>query len=254
MPMNWEKELQASPSGYNWTLKSLTNNEIYGVVMFFQIPWDGNWQGKLSYSGTLPPGCQLLSGGYGGIDDMFYKLRIVGTPPYGATGSCRIILTDTRTDLPGSPTYVYTSQEYDWIVLGASPFTISYPSPYSNTATPPSAGFDWRIENNVAVSIPATITNGTPFYLCSLFSGSLPPGCTIVTGSGLIQDFLPILGPSSSGSCVIQCVDSLSEEAYTVTYNWQYIGEEGDIWASPTFFVSPDDGGGFESINLVFES
>jgi hypothetical protein len=133
-------------------------------------------------------------------------------------------------------------------------FSIKYPRPYSNTATPPSAGFDWRIETGSAVSIAATIEDGVAPYVCSVLSGSLPPGCTLAAGTGLITDTIPILGPSSSGSCVIKCVDAESDEAVTARYNWQYIGEDGDIWSSPTFFVSPDDGGGFEPLNLIFGS
>ncbi len=186
-------------------------------------------------SGSIPtgmtvnlPGSPALQSGTSGVNGIGrYNINITGTPTANQTGSVRFKITCVNNSI----TKIYKSKAFTWIVGTGSPvtFTIEYPSPFTNTMTPPSSGFDWRIDGATAVltpySIPATVTGGTGPFTFSLLSGTLPPYASLNTSTGAISTTgINPLDPSITGSCVIRVVDSLSAQADSITYDWQYIG------------------------------
>jgi len=63
------------------------------------------------------------------------------------------------------------------------PLIVTYQTPYSNDASPPTAGFDCRLVDGNA-TITQTTENGTPPYTYSAVN--LPPGCSIDVNTGVI--------------------------------------------------------------------
>ncbi len=117
------------------------------------------------------------------------------------------------------------SETYTWIVVHSEQVVfVYYPTPYSNSVTEPDAGFDWRIEESLAVDITPTIYGGESPFVFSVESGSLPPGVLLDSTTGQLYTVTPATGSSSTGSVVIKIVDDESSEALTVEYHWQFVG------------------------------
>lgn len=176
-------------------------------------------------SGSIPTGMSInlpsvpISGRY--------PINITGTPTEDEDGEVQFKITIENNSI----TSVYKSRTFSWIVGDGSPvtFTLEYPSPFTNTATPPGTGFDWRIDGTTAVltnySITATVTGGTSPFAFSLHSGTLPPNALLNASTGAIYTTgINTLEPSETGSCVIKVVDDVADEAFSITYNWEYIG------------------------------
>lgn len=105
-----------------------------------------------------------------------------------------------------------------WLVY--EPLNIVYPSPFTNDATAPATNVDWRLVDGGATITP-TITGGKETYTVTVQSGSLPPGCTIDSVTGVIT-----LAPAHTqasyevGEVTIRVADMVSEE-YDATYFWE---------------------------------
>lgn len=176
---------------------------------------------------NLPGSPALLAGTSGVYGDGRYNINITGTPTEDEDGEVQFKITIENNSI----TKVYKSRTFSWIVGTGTPvtFTLEYPSPFTNTATPPGAGFDWRIDGTTAVltnySITATVTGGTSPFTFSLHSGTLPPNALLNASTGAIYTTgINTLEPSETGSCVIKVVDDVADEAFSITYNWEYIG------------------------------
>ena len=105
-----------------------------------------------------------------------------------------------------------------WLVW--EPLNIVYPSPFTNDATAPATNIDWRLVDGGATITP-TIAGGKEPYSVTVQSGSLPPGCTINSVTGVIT-----LAPAHTqasydvGEVTIRVTDMVSEE-HDATYFWE---------------------------------
>lgn len=185
-------------------------------------------------SGSLPTGMSVSSN----LGGTHAELVLNGTPTEDEDGTVQFRIRSSifKYDGTGSSSGTmeqldYVSKVYTWIVGDGSAitFTIEYPTPWSNTMTPPDSGFDWRIDGTTAVgtpyTIPATTTGGvTPIGLYS-YTGTLPPNALFDTASGAVYTVgLSPLSPNATGSLYVERTDAASNVATSATYNWQYIG------------------------------
>jgi len=99
-----------------------------------------------------------------------------------------------------------------WLVY--EPLNIVYPSPFTNDATAPATNVDWRLVDGGATITP-TINGGKETYSVAVQAGSLPPGCTIDSATGVI---------TLSGSHT-QAAYDVGEVTIRVT---DFVGEEHD--------------------------
>jgi hypothetical protein len=238
LPEYFESE-QTIEATFNWALKKDTAATINGIAAMiahnFGTPsaTTGTAYGTDSVtavvsiaSGSLPtgmtsnlPASPALSPGTSGFySDGKVPIVISGTPTANSTGSVTFEVDINN----GGINQTYISRTYTWKV-GTGSFTITYPSPYSTSMTPPSGANDWRIEDGSSPSIICTTTGGTGPYTYSVHSGTLPTGCTINASTGEIYAVLPVTGFATTGSVVIKCVDSLSAEAFSPTYDWEFV-------------------------------
>jgi len=165
--------------------------------------------------GDLPPGASLNA--TSGL------IEATSPPNYiSKTGTCQIKVTDDTAAEVASPVYT-------WQYFGLDDLLITYPSPWSNTATPPSGANNWRIDGSTGVltpySIDPTVTGGQTPYTFSLESGSLPPYANLNTATGAIYTTgITPLDSTTSGSCVIRVTDDNGETAVSGSNAWEYIG------------------------------
>ena len=118
----------------------------------------------------------------------------------------------------------YYNQNFDvsdirlWLVW--EPLSIAYPSPFTNDATAPATNIDWRLVDGSATITP-TINGGKETYTVSVQAGSLPPGCTINSSTGVIT-----LNPSHTqatyevGEVTIRVTDFVGE-VHDAIYFWE---------------------------------
>lgn len=105
-----------------------------------------------------------------------------------------------------------------WLVY--EPLNIVYPSPFTNDATAPATNIDWRLVDGSATITP-TINGGKETYTVSVQAGSLPPGCTIDSSTGVIT-----LNPSHTqatyevGEVTIRVTDFVGE-VHDAIYFWE---------------------------------
>jgi hypothetical protein len=195
--------------GYDWRFEHGEDISLAATVDAGTAPYTFSLE-----NGDLPPGCSLNAS----------TGLISATSPASypsENGNTQIKVTDDTAATA-------LSINFQWQYFGVD-FEIEYPSPFTNTATPPGGGFDWRIDGNTMVltplSISATITGGTAPYTCSVHSGTLPPYASLNTATGEIYTTgISPLDPSTTGSVVIKCVDDNAVEIFSTTYNWEYIG------------------------------
>lgn len=105
-----------------------------------------------------------------------------------------------------------------WLVW--EPLSIVYPTPFTNDATAPAANIDWRLVDGGATITP-TINGGKETYTVTVQAGSLPPGCTIDSATGVIT----LSGSHTQaaydvGEVTIRVTDFVGEE-YDAIYFWE---------------------------------
>jgi len=243
LPEYYSKGREHDDPSYNWMLTKDTATKILGKPAFTHATaptYNQLGPGPITpvtiavESGSLPTGMSVSTN----LNASHSELNVSGTPTADENGTVQFRIRSSIFKYDGTGTNTgtmeqldYVSKVYSWIVGDGSPitFTLEYPSPFTNTATPPGTGFDWRIDGTTAVltnySITATVTGGTSPFTFSLHSGTLPPNALLNTSTGAIYTTgINTLEPSETGSCVIKVVDDVADEAFSITYNWEYIG------------------------------
>ncbi len=105
-----------------------------------------------------------------------------------------------------------------WLVY--EPLNISYPSPFTNDATAPATNIDWRLVDGGATITP-TIAGGKETYTVTVHAGSLPPGCTIDSATGVITlNSSHTQASYDIGEVTIRVTDFVGEE-FDAIYFWE---------------------------------
>ena len=105
-----------------------------------------------------------------------------------------------------------------WLVY--EPLNIVYPSPFTNDATAPASNIDWRLVDGGATITP-TIAGGKETYRVAVQAGSLPPGCTINSTTGVITlNASHTQASYEVGEVTIRVTDFVGEE-YDAVYFWE---------------------------------
>lgn len=209
--------------GFNWRLTAGKSNQVGGIAKGHRIV-PAIPHALSVHAGSLPPGMTLVR-----ETANSNLLRIRGNIPAEAVGQSGFIQLRW-------PTYGFISEPYYWEIGQAEDVIIVYPSPYTNSDIQPAAGFDWRIDDSDEYEIEATIINAADPVTVTLESGDLPPGGILDAATGRIHsDGLAIFQNPATGSCVLKVVDDDLKEGLSVTYNWQYFGEEDPVFGSQLY-------------------
>ncbi|MEV4525440.1 fibronectin type III domain-containing protein [Streptosporangium sp. NPDC049304] len=150
-------------------------------------------------AGTLPPGLTLNAST--GV--------LSGTPTLGGTYSFTAMVTDASN--------VSTTRAVT-LIIAAAP-VLTFPAPPNG-------------EVSIPYSIPLTVTGGTAPYVWSITAGSLPPGLTLNTSTGVLSGTPTLGGVFSFSVKVVDALNQSSTRTVSVT-----------IAALPTFtFAAPPPG------------